>query len=112
MVFSSSLFLFLFLPLFFAVYFLTPTRFKNPVILLFSICFYMWGAPKFLFVILGSIIIDFILSKKIYYSENQKLRKQWLIFSVVLNVSVLLYFKYSNFFVDNANEILTSLGVR
>src|SRR5690242_14119632 len=99
MVFSSSLFLFYFLPLFLLVYFISPTKFKNSVILLFSICFYMWGAPRFIFVILGSIIVDFILSKKIYYSENQKLRKRWLIFSVVLNVSILLYFKYSNFFV-------------
>jgi alginate O-acetyltransferase complex protein AlgI len=111
MVFSSSLFLFLFLPLFLAVYFLTPARFKNPVILLFSICFYIWGAPKFIFVILGSIIIDYILSKKIYYSENQSRRKQWLIFSVILNVSILLYFKYSNFFVENFNLLLTGIGV-
>jgi len=111
MVFSSSLFLFYFLPLFLLVYFIAPGKFKNIVILLFSICFYMWGAPRFVFVILGSIIVDFILSKKIYYSENQKLRKRWLIFSVVLNVSILLYFKYSNFFVENINILLSDFGL-
>jgi alginate O-acetyltransferase complex protein AlgI len=111
MVFSSSFFLLFFLPLFLAVYFVTPTRFKNIVILVFSIGFYMWGAPKFIFVILTSIVIDYLLSKKIYYSENEKYRKRWLILSVILNVSVLLYFKYSNFFIENVNALLTGFGV-
>ncbi|MEO8085812.1 MAG: MBOAT family protein [Bacteroidota bacterium] len=110
MVFSSSLFLFLFLPLFLGVYFLTPTRFKNGVILAFSVFFYTWGAPKFVFVILGSIIIDYILSKKIYYSIVGKQRKRWLVFSILLNVSVLLYFKYSNFFIENFNTLLADFG--
>ena len=101
MVFSSSLFLLLFLPLFLGVYFLAADRFKNGVILAFSVFFYMWGAPKFLFVILGSVVVDYILSKKIYNSTNEKQRKGWLVFSVILNVSILLYFKYANFFIEN-----------
>lgn len=112
MVFSSSLFLFLFLPLFLSVYFLSPTRFKNGVILLFSLFFYTWGAPKFVFVILSSIVVDYILSKKIYYSTNEKQRKNWLVFSILLNVSVLLYFKYSNFFVENFNSLLADFGFK
>ncbi|CAN5603498.1 MBOAT family O-acyltransferase [soil metagenome] len=110
MVFSSSLFLFLFLPLFLAVYFLSPTRFKNGVILAFSVFFYTWGAPKFVFVILSSIVIDYILSKKIYNSTDEKHKKRWLVFSVLLNVSVLLYFKYSNFFIENFNLMLADFG--
>jgi len=111
MVFSSSLFLLLFLPLFLGAYFLTPTRFKNYVILVFSIAFYMWGAPKFIFVILTSIVIDYLLSKKIYHSADEKHRKQWLVLSVMLNVTVLLYFKYSNFFIENVNVLLSGFGV-
>ncbi len=112
MVFSSSLFLFLFLPLFLSVYFLSPTRFKNGVILIFSLFFYTWGAPKFVLVILGSIVVDYLLSKKIYYSTNEKQKKSWLVFSVLLNVSVLLYFKYSNFFVENFNSLLADFGIK
>ena len=112
MVFSSCLFLFLFLPLFLGVYFITPTRFKNGVILAFSVFFYTWGAPKFVFVILSSIVVDYILSKKIYYSTDEKHRKRWLVFSILLNVSVLLYFKYSNFFIENFNELLTDFGFK
>ena len=66
MVFSSSLFLLYFFPLFLLIYYLADTRYKNAVILVFSVYFYMWGAPKFVFVILASIIIDFYLSHKIY----------------------------------------------
>ncbi len=112
MVFSSSLFLLLFLPLFLGVYFLAADRFKNGVILSFSIFFYMWGAPKFVFVILASIIIDYVLSKKIYYSTDKKQKKAWLVFSVLLNVSVLLYFKYANFFVENFNMVLAEFGIQ
>src|SRR5437868_1425031 len=112
MVFSTSIFLLMFLPLFLGTYFLSPTRFKNGVILLFSIFFYMWGAPKFIFVILGSIIIDFVLSKKIYYSSHEKQKKKWLVISVILNLSVLIYFKYANFFVENINLLLLDLGLR
>ncbi len=112
MVFSSSLFLLLFLPLFLGVYFLAADRFKNGVILAFSIFFYMWGAPKFLFVILGSVVVDYVLSKKIYYSTDEKHRKRWLIFSVMLNVSILLYFKYANFFIENFNAVLGDFGMK
>jgi alginate O-acetyltransferase complex protein AlgI len=109
MVFSSSLFLLYFLPLFLLVYYAVNARFKNTVILVFSIFFYIWGAPLFIFVILASIIIDYYLSHLIYNSVGKK-KKSILIFSVCLNVSILLYFKYANFFVGNINELLTSIG--
>jgi alginate O-acetyltransferase complex protein AlgI len=112
MVFSSSLFLLYFLPLFLIIYFLADTRYKNYVILVFSIFFYAWGAPKFLFVILASIIVDFILSKKIYYADSEKTKKRWLIFSIIVNVSILLYFKYSNFFIENLDTFLHHFGMK
>jgi alginate O-acetyltransferase complex protein AlgI len=110
MVFSSTLFLLYFFPLFLLVYYLADTAYKNSVILVFSVFFYMWGAPLFVFVILASVIVDFYLSHLIYNSEGKK-KKSWLVFSVCLNVSILLYFKYSNFFVENVNLLLASWGV-
>jgi alginate O-acetyltransferase complex protein AlgI len=110
MVFSSSLFLLYFFPIFLLVYYLADTRYKNGVILAFSVFFYAWGAPKFLFVILASIIVDFYLSHAIYDSEKPRRKKAILIFSVCLNVSILLYFKYANFFVENINALLGYTG--
>ena len=110
MVFSSIYFLLFFLPVFLFVYYLADTKYKNGVILVFSLFFYMWGAPLFVLVIAGSIIADFYLSHKIYNADSEKHKKAWLIFSVCLNVSILLYFKYSNFFIENVNEVLVSLG--
>src|SRR5262245_44239220 len=111
MVFSSNLFLLYFFPLFFLLYYLAETRYKNGVILAGSIFFYMWGAPMFVFVIVGSIVLDFILSHRIYNAPAEK-KKRWLVLSVILNVSILLYFKYANFFVENVDALLISLGAK
>ena len=109
MVFSSSFFILLFLPLFLASYYITPSRYKNYVILIASSIFYIWGAPKFIFVLFGSIILDFYLAQLIFKAPLH--RKKWyLILSVVLNTSILLYFKYANFFIENINELLSSMG--
>ena len=82
-----------------------PSAFKNVVILLFSIFFYSWGAPKFIFVILGTTFIDFHLVRWMDRSENRK-KKLLLFLSIFINLGLLTYFKYSNFFVDNLNAVL------
>ena len=107
MVFSSSLFLLYFFPLFLLIYYLADTKYKNTVIVISSIIFYMWGAPKFVIVILASIILDYYLSHLIYNAEGRR-RRMLLVFSVCINVSILLFFKYSNFFVENVNQLLNS----
>ena len=111
MVFSSTLFLLYFLPIFFIIYSLIRTDFKNYVILLASILFYAWGAPQFLFILLGSTIIDFYLVKKLAATTGQTTRKALLITSITLNLGLLLFFKYANFFVENVNSALMSAGV-
>jgi len=110
MVFSSIFFLTYFLPGFLLVYHFTPKASKNLVALLASILFYAWGAPEFLGIALGSILIDFYIVKSIYNgsSENKK-RLLWA--SIVLNVGLLLYYKYFNFFIENTNQVLTNLGI-
>ena len=110
MVFSSSIFLFWFLPIFLGVYFLVDRRYKNAVALLASLIFYGFGSPKFLLVLLSSIFIDFFLVRQIDKSEDAKRRKLFLVFSVILNIGLLAYFKYANFFIDNFNALLVVFG--
>lgn len=112
MVFSSPIFIFYFLPLFFTLYYCTPKRFKNAVILLSSIIFYAWGAPKFLFVILGTTALDFLLVKRMDAAHKKWQRKILLCASLSLNIGLLAYFKYSNFFIENVNQILQPIGLK
>lgn len=111
MVFSSIVFLFYFLPIFLVVYFFSPRFLKNYVALVASIGFYAWGAPKFVFVILASTVIDFYLVQFLHTSQNERRRKQFLIASLFMNLGLLAYFKYANFFVDNFNAVLYSVGI-
>ena len=109
MVFSSILFLLYFLPVFLIIYYLLPYKFRNPWVLTASILFYTWGAPDFIFIVLGSIIADFYLVKYIHKAERKE--KRWLAgISVLMNVGLLAYFKYANFFVENVNAILGQFG--
>ena len=110
MVFSSITFLLFFLPFFIISYIASPARFKNWVILLFSLFFYAWGAPKFIFILLGSTIIDFYLVRYMHLSKTKATKQLLLTLSITLNVGLLAYFKYANFFIDNLNLILTSVG--
>jgi alginate O-acetyltransferase complex protein AlgI len=110
MVFSSSLFLLYFLPAFLIAYYLLPRKFKNIFTLLASILFYAWGAPDFIFIVLGSIFIDYYIVDIMHKSTLRKARRMLLGASVVLNVGMLAYFKYANFFVENINELLRWMG--
>jgi alginate O-acetyltransferase complex protein AlgI len=109
-VFSSRVFLFLFLPLFLTMYFAAPARLRNHVVLLFSLVFYAWGEPGFLPVIIASSILDYLLACGIFRSAQPKAKKALLFCGVASNVFLLVYFKYVNFFIDNINHLLTELG--
>lgn len=109
MVFSSITFLYYFLPFFLLFYFLVPSRFKNLVLLIASILFYSWGAPMFIFIVLVSIVIDFYLLRD-FPSYKTKSKKLLLSISLLLNVSILAYFKYVNFFIDNVNDLMIHYG--
>jgi alginate O-acetyltransferase complex protein AlgI len=110
MVFSSSLFLLYFLPVFLIVYYLLPVKLKNIFALLASIFFYGWGAPDFIFIVLGSIIIDFYLVEVMNNSTSRSARRALIAISVVLNIGMLAYFKYANFFIENLNFVLAGFG--
>lgn len=110
MVFSSTLFLLYFLPAFLLLYHLVPKNWKNGAILLASVLFYAWGAPRFIFVILASTVLDFFVVRSLHRSATQQKKKAWLILSISLNLGLLLYFKYANFFVENVNQLFASFG--
>ena len=110
MVFSSVLFLFYFLPIFFLIYQFLPHKYRNTWALVASLFFYAWGAPLFLFVVSGTIVVDFFIVNKIHDSDNRKLRRRLLAVSVIMKVGLLAYFKYANFFVENLDAVLLSLG--
>lgn len=107
MVFSSVIFLTVFFPIVFGLYFLMHEKVKNIYLLVASILFYMWGAPKFIFAILGTTALDFFLVNALHNSTTEKKRKLFLVLSLSLNVGMLLYFKYCNFFIENANAVLS-----
>jgi alginate O-acetyltransferase complex protein AlgI len=112
MVFSSSVFLLYFLPVFFIIYYLLPYKLRNYWILISSVLFYSWGAPKFIFVILGTTFLDFHLVKWMDRTQTVLHRRLMLTLSVSVNLGLLVYFKYSNFFIENVNEALGLFGIK
>ncbi|MFT5997781.1 MAG: alginate O-acetyltransferase complex protein AlgI [Neolewinella sp.] len=111
MVFSSIPFLLYFLPVFLLVVTLVPKTWKNAVILAFSLFFYAWGAPLFIFVLVASTIADFFIVRQLYRVKEERYRKALLLTSLGLNLSLLAYFKYANFFIDNINATLSLWGI-
>lgn len=110
MVFSSALFLFGFMFAFFAIYYLLPYKAKNIWALIGSTVFYAWGGPVFVFVLFGSLTADYFIARKLAQNEG-RIRKRWLALGLILNVGLLGYFKYANFFVENFNGLLHVLGM-
>ncbi len=111
MVFSSSLFLYLFLPFFLILYYIVPQKYRNYVLLIGSIAFYSWGEPWFIFVILASTILDFYIVNALYRTKVKTQKNIFLALSISTNLGLLLYFKYANFFIDNVNLFLNGLGI-
>ncbi|HWV16435.1 MAG TPA: MBOAT family protein [Cellvibrio sp.] len=111
MVFSSSIFLFLFLPIFFTIYFLTPDKWRSAVIVLASYIFYAWWRVDFLLLFFAVTAVNFWLGIKIEQALGDKERKQWLIGGLAVNLATLGYFKYANFGVDSINTILLAYGM-
>ena len=103
MLFSSIPFLYCFLPAVVLVYFLVPWKCKNAVLLLFSLAFYAWGEPKYVFLMLATIALFFLCGLAIGKAQEQKWKKAWLTVSVVIGIGLLAIFKYADFFVENFN---------
>lgn len=102
MVFSSAIFVFLFLPLVLLFYFVVPNRFKNYVLLIFSIIFYLFGGPSYLLLLLSVVLIDYVGAILIEKTSNRKL---FFVLTIILNVGILVFFKYTGFFLRNINGL-------
>ncbi|MCP4259341.1 MAG: MBOAT family protein [Planctomycetes bacterium] len=107
MVFSSTEFLFIFLPVVFLLYYSLPRKTHNVLLLIASLIFYAWGEPVFIGVMVLSILVNYGLALGIGpIGQNPQRRKRFLVLMVIFNVSVLFMFKYSIFAVENLNALL------
>lgn len=111
MLFSSLEFLYLFLPLTLLLYFAVPLRFRNPVLLVFSLIFYGWGEPIYVFLMVFTILVDFAAGLRIERAKTDRGRKGWLITAIVINLLLLGFFKYSGFVLDNLRRIPVLSGL-
>jgi len=111
MVFSSITFLFLFLPLALALYFLTGKKHRNLFLLFVSLIFYAWGEGLYLLILLISIFINYSCGLLIDNHRGSNRSSIYLTIAIVLNLCMLAFFKYSNFFVTNLNSILAVFGI-
>ena len=110
MLFSSIPFLYYFLPLTLLVYFISPKFLKNSVLLISSLIFYGWGEPRFVLLIVGTILLGYIFGLLIEKTRGTVFSKILLIISILTSLSGLLYFKYADFFITNFNA-LTGAGI-
>lgn len=107
MVFSSLLFMSLFLPISLLTYYIVPQKFRNLVLFVVSLIFYAWGEPIYVLIMIFSTIVDYshgLLLEK--YDDNEKMRKLILLSSCVINLGLLCFFKYSDFLITNINSLL------
>lgn len=105
MVFSSVAFLFFFLPLVLALYYSVPFKYKNSVLLIFSLIFYAWGEPTYVILMIVSIILNYGYGIWIEKADSQGKKKAVLTSAIVVNIGLLGFFKYANFLVDAANSV-------
>ncbi len=108
MVFSSPVFIFLFLPIVYLINLVIPKRFSNGFLLIFSLIFYAWGEPLYVFLMIFSGLINYILTLSM--GEQSPKRKVILIIAVIFNIGILGLFKYADFLILTVNGVLkTSL---
>ena len=106
MVFSSIIFMFTFLPLSLLIYYVMPKGIKNFTLLLISLIFYAWGEPIYVLLMVLTIIFDYIMARLINKSRNKKIKcKIIFIFTLIVNILILGFFKYYGFLIDNINNI-------
>ena len=107
MLFSSISFIYYFLPLLFLVYFITPKKYRNIPLLIFSLLFYFLGEPKYIIVLILSCVINYYISKLMTQKKTKKYKKLFLVLALIYNIGQLLYFKYTDFFISNINNIFS-----
>ena len=102
MVFSSITFIYFFLPAILIAYYIVPKKHRNLVLLLFSLLFYFYGERNIVLIL--SCLLNYTFGTIIGKTKDKK----YLILGIITNIAILMYYKYSNFFISNINEILNS----
>lgn len=106
MVFSSLTFLFAFLPVILVFYFLSPSKMRNIILLLASLIFYAWGEPVYILLMIFSSIVDYIHGLMIEkYRADDKKAKLFVLSSIIINLTLLSFFKYTDFLLLNINHL-------
>lgn len=106
MVFSSTIFLCVYLPLVLLGYYICPKKGRNLFLLIVSLVFYAWGEPKYVFLMIFSILVNYIFGRLMdKHRENKKRLKLMLVLSVVIDIGLLSVFKYTDFIITNVNAI-------
>lgn len=108
MVFSSIVFLFTFLPITLILYYISPRKMKNIVLLLISLIFYAWGEPVYVFLMMFTTVFDYLIGLLINkYRRNRIKSKRIFIFAVLVNLGILGFFKYYGFVIENINSVFS-----
>lgn len=111
MVFSSLLFLFAFLPVVLLIYFIAPKSLRNFVLFVMSLLFYAWGEPRYIVIMLFSTLSDYTHGLLVSWCKKKgdiKRAKLLLFSAMVINLSLLIFFKYSYFIISNINMIFST----
>lgn len=96
------------------IYYLSPRKIRNAIILIMSLIFYGWGEPIYIFLMIGSILIEYLGSILIDKNRNNKDKSKLIFITIlVINISTLVFFKYYGFIIDNINSLFrTNLRIR
>ncbi|PKM73895.1 MAG: transcriptional regulator [Firmicutes bacterium HGW-Firmicutes-16] len=107
MVFSSILFMFIYLPVVLAVYYIVPLKWRNPWLFVVNLIFYGWGEPVYIILMMFSIVVNYITGLFVgKYRDNDKPKaKVYLIINIVINLALLMFFKYYDLFATTLNQI-------
>lgn len=105
MVFSSFSFIFVFLPIVLAAYYLVKDKYKNICICIASLIFYAWGEPKNIIIMIVSVVLNYFLAICIG-KTNGRTKKMIMVIDMIVNIAIIGFFKYANFIIDNMNLIL------
>ena len=110
MSFTTNEFMFRFLPIFLIVYYVVPTRYKNMILLIGSFVFYAWGQHFYLLLLMLSIVVNYTFGRLI--GERRAQKKPLLVLGLIYNFGLLGFFKYTNFFIENINALLTATHIQ
>ena len=106
MVFSSTIFLCVYLPLVLLGYYICPKKGKNLFLLIVSLIFYAWGEPKYVFLMIFSILVNYVFGLLMdKHRESKKRLKLMLVISVIIDLGLLSVFKYTDFIITNINSV-------